>query len=260
MNYTILSVLFLTITSCSQLHPESSSPRDIQSNTVFADSKGKQILQLNYDGFTVWLDCSKRGAVKFSYTAHRDTGNEARASDFQLDPNIPKECEQATAKAYGNNYDRGHQVPANHLDYSAVAIKQSNYMPNILPQAKNMNRGAWYQTEKIIECYRDIDELLIIGGVIWGDNPADDYFVQSHGIQTPDAFWKVIIRSDDQDVSVIAWVVPNSQVATKKSLDQYLVSVDELERLTGETIPVVDYVKHDKPSQSWMIPSGCNEG
>jgi len=26
----------------------------------------------------------------------------------------------------------------------------------------------------ITECYRDIDELLVIGGVIWGDDATDD--------------------------------------------------------------------------------------
>ena len=99
---------------------------------------------------------------------------------FALDPKIPKNCQKITAKAYGRSYDRGHQVPANHMDYSAIAIKQTNYMTNILPQAANMNRGAWLQTEKIAECYRDIAELLVIGGVIWGNNEADDYFVKSH--------------------------------------------------------------------------------
>jgi endonuclease G, mitochondrial len=29
-----------------------------------------------------------------------------------------------------------------------------------------MNRGAWLRTEEIVECYRNMDELLIIGGVI----------------------------------------------------------------------------------------------
>ena len=39
-----------------------------------------------------------------------------------------------------------------------------------------------------------------------------------------------------------------------------LVSVKEIERVTGESIPVADYLKYDKPSQSWMIPQGCNKG
>ncbi|MEI6070128.1 MAG: DNA/RNA non-specific endonuclease, partial [Methylococcaceae bacterium] len=144
-----------------------------------AITRSGDILKLDYPGFTVWLDCSKRGAIKFQYVAQRDNGNAKRYDRFFLDPNVPAECQQKTAKAYGMNYDRGHQVPANHLDASNEAIKATNTMTNILPQAANMNRGAWLQTEEIVECYRDIAELLVIGGVIWGDNPADDYFVQS---------------------------------------------------------------------------------
>jgi endonuclease G, mitochondrial len=206
------------------------------------------------------LDCSKRGAIKFQYVAQRDNGNAKRYDKFFLDQNVPAECQQKTAKAYGMKYDRGHQVPANHLDASETAIKATNTMTNILPQALKMNRGAWLQTEEIIECYRDISELLVIGGVIWGNNPADDYFVETDGIKTPDAYWKVIIRGTGQDEQAIAWIVPNTQDATRKRLDKYLVSLDEIERVTGEKIPVADYAKHDKPNQSWLIPKGCKKG
>jgi endonuclease G len=218
------------------------------------------ILKLDYSGFTVWLDCSKRGAIKFQYVAQRDTGSFKRYDKFSLDQKVPMECQQFSAKAYGMKYDRGHQVAANHMDYSEVSIRQTNYMTNILPQAANMNRGAWLQTEKISECYRDIAELLVIGGVIWGNNSTDDYFLQSHGVKTPDAFWKVIVRGTGADERAIAWIVPNSQEATGKRLDQYLVSVDEIEKMTGEKIPIADYAKHEKLSSSWHIPVGCNEG
>jgi len=217
------------------------------------------IKRLDYKGFTVWVDCEKRGAVKFQYNAQRDTGNFKRKKSFYYDPDLPKSCQQTSTKSYkkkGQRYDRGHLVPANHLDFSKKAIKQSNYMTNILPQAANMNRGAWLLTEEITECYRDIDELLIIGGVIWGNNPDNDFYVNSHGVKTPDAFWKVIIRND----RVIAWIVPNSSTAKRKQLNDYLVSVADIERITGESIPVDDYLKHDKPTQSWLIPRGCNKG
>lgn len=217
------------------------------------------ILKLDYDGFTVWLDCSKRGAIKFQYNAQHDTGNAKRSGSFYFDPNVPAECQQTSTKAYGEGYDRGHQVPANHLDSSVQAIKETNFITNILPQTSQMNRGAWLLTEEIIECYRDLDELLVIGGVIWGNNPADDYFVESHGVKTPDAFWKVVMRGSGQDERAIAWIVPNSADATRKNLDRYLVTVDEIERITGEKIPVADYAKHDKPSQSWLIPHGCDK-
>jgi len=106
------------------------------------------------------------------------------------------------------------------------------------------------------ECYRDIDELLIIGGVIWGNNPADDYYTQSHRIKTPDSFWKVIIRNE----RVISWIIPNSPTAKRKMLDDYLVSVSDIEKTTGETIPVANYLKYDKVRNSWPIPRGCNKG
>jgi endonuclease G len=219
-----------------------------------------QIMKLDYEGFTVWLDCEKRGAVKFQYNAQRDNGAFPRVENFTLDPNVPAQCQQFTANTYGKSYDRGHLVPANHLDYSATAIKATNNMTNILPQAANMNRGAWLQTEEIIECYRDISELLVIGGVIWGNNSADDYFVQSHGVKTPDAYWKVIIRGTGQSEQAIAWIVPNTKDAVRKNLDKYLVTVNDIERVTGEKIPVAQYAKDSKPSASWLIPQGCNKG
>jgi endonuclease G len=251
MRYAIFSVILIVLSSCAQHH---------RPDVTAVGLRAGSLLKLDYEGFTVWLDCEKRGAVKFRYNAQHDTGNEARAKSFKLDPNVPADCQQTSAKGYGHNYDRGHLVPANHLDHSEVAIRQSNYMTNILPQASNMNRGAWLLTEEIVECYRDIDELLVIGGVILGNNPTDDYFVQSHGVKTPDAFWKVVIRGTGQGERAIAWIVPNTPEATKKNLDRYLVSIDELERVTSEKIPVADYVKHDKPSASWLIPHGCDKG
>jgi len=220
------------------------------------------LLQLDYEGFTVWIDCEKRGAVKFRYNAQRDTGNFKRSSSFYLDPSVPKECQQYSSKSYkskGTRYDRGHLVPANHLDYSKVAIKQSNFMTNILPQAANMNRGAWLMTEEITECYRDIDELLIIGGVIWGNDPSNDYFVNSHGVKTPEAFWKVIIRGMGSNERAIAWIIPNSKDAKRKLINSYQVSIEEIERIAGEVIPVADFTKYEK-SNPWMIPYGCDRG
>ena len=258
---------YITGNTTQKAVPVAAIPAVIEPTTtpIFQDNSeisklSDNILKLDYSGFTVWLDCSKRAPIKFQYVAQRDTGSFKRYDKFSLDPKVPKDCQQYSSKAYGMKYDRGHQVPANHMDNSEDSIRQTNYMTNILPQASNMNRGAWYQTEKITECYRDIAELLVIGGVIWGNNSTDDYFLQSHGVRTPDAFWKVIVRGIGSDERVIAWIVPNSQEATGKRLDQYLVSVDEIEKVTGEVIPVADYAKHEKPSSSWHIPIGCNKG
>jgi endonuclease G len=262
---SLLSLLLCaSLTACAGGHragdPLPATPRAKAGKTDLPptqiSSEGK-LLRLDYEGFTVWLDCEKRGTVKWRYNAQHDSGNEARDGSFRLDPYVPKECQQTSTKGYGHGYDRGHQVPANHLDASPVAIKQSNYMTNILPQVSQMNRGAWKLTEEIVECYRDIDELLVLGGVIWGNNSADDYFVQSHGVRTPDAFWKVVVRGDGR---AIAWIVPNTKDAVEAKLDSYIVTVEDIEKRTGEKLPVTGDARITKPKGSWVVPIGCNKG
>ncbi len=39
------------------------------------------LLRLDYEGFTVWMDCKERAAVKFRYNAQHDTGREPRAEE-----------------------------------------------------------------------------------------------------------------------------------------------------------------------------------
>ncbi len=82
----------------------------------------QKLIELNYRCFsryfTVWLDYSKQGAIKFKYNAQRDTGNFKLSSQF-------------------------------HLEYLKAAIKASNTMTNILPQVANINCEAWIVTEEV---------------------------------------------------------------------------------------------------------------
>ena len=183
------------------------------SSYVCADNN-KKLHKIDYSGgFIVWLDCEYRGAVKVRYNAQRDVGDLERYRYFRLDPNVPTQCQQLSSDTYRRPdggkpmYDRGHLVPANILDRTEEGIRQSNYMTNIVPMHYYVNRwGAWRQTEVISECYRDIDELLIFAGVIWGDDASNDHFVKSHGIVTPDYLWKLIIRGNG---GTNAWIIPN---------------------------------------------------
>jgi len=91
---------------------------------VSFSANASDIQKLDYEGFTVWIDCEKRGAVKFQYNAQRDTGSFKRKKSFYYDPQLSKSCQQTSTKSYkkkGQRYDRGHLVPANHLDYSKKA-------------------------------------------------------------------------------------------------------------------------------------------
>jgi endonuclease G len=58
------------------------------------------VQRLGYEGFTVWVDCEKRGAVKFQYIAQRDTGNFKRKTSFYYDLDLPKDCQQTSINSY----------------------------------------------------------------------------------------------------------------------------------------------------------------
>jgi hypothetical protein len=60
-------------------------------------------------------------------------------------------------------------------------------------------------------------------------------------LKRPMHFGKVIIRND-------------------RAISFVTIQELELELVTGESIPVEDYLKHEKPEYSWVIPRGCNKG
>ena len=154
-------------------------------------------------------------------------------------------------------HDRGHQIPANNFDYNKDIIKATNYMTNIMPQAAQMNRGAWLKTEMLVECWRNyLSTLVFGGGVLLGgggttlsdapewDFDRSDWFVETHGVKNAAYFWKVIVTAadpskgeDNQDH--IAFWIPNHESASNANTKDYIVSIDELEANLakfGETI------------------------
>jgi endonuclease G, mitochondrial len=228
---------------------------------------------INYTNFTLYMDCSKKSAYMFEYKLSKDIANFKRKHSFFLDKNYSS-CQQHSTNTYKNTfsderYDRGHLVPANHMDNSELAIKESNYMTNITPQVANMNRGAWLLTEEITECYRDIADVQVIGGALWQERDTSNkkgawmylepkyYFVKTHGIITPTHFWKVLIQGN----KATAWIIPNSSEATKKMLDKYVVSKTTLTEQLQQAKITIKYNLDGLSftNSSWHIPKGCDK-
>ena len=57
-------------------------------------------LRVEYEGFTVWLDCQEHAVFKFRYNTQRDTGNFPRSSAFRLDPTVPYECQPSSPNSF----------------------------------------------------------------------------------------------------------------------------------------------------------------
>ena len=220
---------------------------------------GEAFLEINYEGFTVWIDCERRSAVTFHYVADVDTGNEPRHSSYDIDPNVDRDCQTFSTDTFQSvlpegapSYDVGHQAPANHFDGSAEAIRETNFWTNLLPQTASMNRGAWLETEFIIECLRDETPVEVWGGPVWAGHAPDEYFRESHGMETPSAYWKIAIRTDTREAQ--AWLIPNGP-APARSLDQWLQPVSTIEALTRLEFDVAD--RELRPASSWAYDRDC---
>ena len=146
-------------------------------------------------------------------------------------------------------HDRGHQIPANNFDYDKKVCAKTNYMTNIMPQADRMNRGAWLKTEMMGECQRQLAPLTIVGGGVFladctgsgcevpeWESDRTDWFVGSHDVKNPAYFWKIIVKAATGTTAfdAIAFWMPNHESAVAKKIDDYVVSVSELETLLAK--------------------------
>lgn len=222
-----------------------------------------EVIVKSYSYYTLTIDCDRRSPLKFDYLLWADSANHPRPSGYYTDPTIPARCQQTSTASYNSvhsGWDRGHLVASNHMDFNTTAIKRANYFSNIMPQTSTMNQGAWLRTEEIAECYREFSTVRVIGGPIWAGGALNNYFLSSHGVRTPRSYWKVLIKQDFNGnvTDAIGWIVPNSSTATTSRLNDYLVSISEIENTAGQSIPVPNSFRYMVPSTSWPLPSGCD--
>lgn len=223
------------------------------------------VITQDYGGFKLLYDCTAHTALRYEYPLGFDTGYLLRPAAFTLDPTLPAGCAQqtslATYNSVVNGWDRGHLVMSNHMDNDLLFLERANYMTNVVPQVASFNRGIWLDAENVAECYRDIAPLTVYGGVAYTD-PSNDFFLISHGIRTPDWFWKAIVSTDPltQQPIAIAWVIPNQ--SNLGPLDSYLVSLDELDQQIGAALVAIPgvpaSVRASKPTTTWPLPANCS--
>ncbi len=269
------------------------------------------VSELKYPFGSVFNDCSSNAAVRFSYTATCDGGCAERSHTFKLSPELyfseasmgnpagpdnDKGCQQKNGDSYPKycldsgiavpvdgsctkvvEHDRGHQIPANNFDDDEEVCGQTNYMTNIMPQAAQMNRGAWLKTEMLAECWRQIQPLTVIGGAVFfgdgtGSMPTDwegidrtNWFVESHYVKNPAYYWKIVYAKETDDYSgvSIAWWIPNHESAIASDIDKYVVSISELETLLSEFDASENFSGSlwegvPESEKTWLDPATCS--
>ena len=211
-----------------------------------------QVQLLDYQGYQLQYDCKQRTAHRWQYTLNvpKIMTTTTRPKVFTLDPKLNLKCQQFSTEAYATvheGFDRGHLATSFHMNANQKLRIRANYMTNIVPQARSLNEGLWKDIEMLTECLRP-DGVVVYGGVIYSD-ASNDYFLKTHGIKTPELFWKVLVSKGN----AIAWLFPNSN-DLKPSVDDYLVSVLDIEKKINDglgPIPIPTSLKAKRVTKTW---------
>lgn len=153
-------------------------------------------------------------------------------------------------------FDRGHGNHQNIWDHNAKYMYETNSMANVVPQDSELNRkGLWRHLEKVTECFRDDHSVHVIGGNFWGTNTVNDYFMESHGVVTPDYLWKVLLIDGTK---IYAYFMPNDSTPTAYNGNNYITTVSWLEKQLGYKINVPESLKSVKATSTPKYPKSCS--
>ena len=207
---------------------------DISNNNPSqANSKNLNNLLIVKEEYFLSYNCSKGIANWVGWrTSESDLGELSRSDDFREDDSLPKKCYQVDEKDYrGSGYDRGHLMPSGDRTKSKSANSSSFLMINMLPQNPSNNREVWRE----LEIYsRDlVDRGFTLHSFAGGNGEIKR--INKGKISVPKYTWKVILieDSDSKEVDAIAVIMPNSEKVKRTDWTDYLVTVDQVESVTG---------------------------
>ncbi|TYA69838.1 DNA/RNA non-specific endonuclease [Seonamhaeicola marinus] len=147
---------------------------------------------------------------------------------FEIDKSVITEA--AHWRNFKNSgYDKGHLCPAGDRRFSKEAHDETFLTSNISPQNHDFNSGIWNRLEQKVRYWaRKYDGVFVItGGVLKGNMDA----IGVEGVSVPNQFYKVLINRNNETTKMIAFLMPHKD--SKKPLYEFVVSVDEVEALTG---------------------------
>ena len=177
---------------------------------------------------------------------------------FRQDEKVPR-C-PTPGEYTRTNYDRGHMAP-NHAiasRFGPEAQTNSFLMTNISPQTPPLNRGVWREVEhRIADLWTaKWGEIWVIVGCV---SPLDNHeTISGTSIDVPTQFYQLIVAQEGLDIRALAMIIPQ-KVPYGAYAARYLVSIDELEEMTGfDFLPelpefIQTPLESELPSRLWPI-------
>ena len=166
--------------------------------------------------------------VAWHLTADHTSGSYKRSGmKFHEDEDVP--TPRATHMDYMNSgYDRGHMCPSGDNKWSAQAQQDCFLLTNICPQNHQLNSGLWNDLEMRCRTWANrMGDLYIVCGPIWGKEHRK---IGRNKVAVPEGFFKAVLCTNGR-AKAVGFCCPNSNI--RGTIDDYAMSIDELEELTG---------------------------
>lgn len=166
--------------------------------------------------------------VAWHLTTEHVDGEISRLNYFIEDEQVP--IPRATNDDYRRSgWSRGHMCPAGDNKWDTEAMRESNLLTNICPQHASLNSGLWNVIERDCRKWaKRYGDLYIVCGPVYLNREHET--IGMNKVVVPEAFYKVILRLNPEP-SAIGFIVRNNE--GKKKKDQFVNTVDEVERITG---------------------------
>ena len=201
------------------------------------------------------------------------TGETKRVDNYQYDPQLPINIQPQLKRSYGGDYSRGHLLGSAERNTSRAANDQTFYVTNIAPQIRvgfNSAGGAWNNLESFVDKQICSDTLYVVTGCLFGEFTDSDGAIieptkainrnDEKEIGVPTAYYKALLRTRKgntgksvtrckaSEIKCAAFIVGHRSAKGRKPSAQEMISIEELERLTGEEFFV--NVKHAPKQQA----------
>lgn len=156
------------------------------------------------------------------------SGQVSRSNRFKEDPYVLTDSAKPE-EYYYSGFDRGHLVPAGDMKISTDAMRESFYMSNISPQKSYFNRSIWRSLEYRVRSWvRQKGDLHVFTGPIFSKKPE---YIRGTSIAIPSGFYKIILQETKSSFRAIAFYLPHQRI--NESIDQFVVTIDEIEKKSG---------------------------
>jgi len=175
-------------------------------------------------------------------------GDEDRCDCFTMDPDLPSTFTHLDTADYtgagdfhGYGIDRGHLARSFDRTTGSLDNARTFLLDNIIPQASDQNQGPWAALENYLgdQARFQDREVYIIAGVAGNKGTLKD----EGKIVIPEKTWKVALILprdhglgdvvDYRDVQAIAVIMPNEPGIRNTPWENFEVTIDDVEALSG---------------------------